>query len=797
MKFKILAIFVSLFSGLLCFSSATTPEQDIAALNTQTEVINQAKAIDADELLSQGNKAYLDRNYAQAKDSYLQAISIISKSPGSSTSDAQKKISNITQSLSNVYTAWSQELLNEAKENSDPAQIEKSIELCKEAKEMNPQCSELADRLIAYYSENKKVMDYQQSSSTVKLLPDNKEKLYSVDVLYEQGKTLFNKKMYNQAKDKFQELLLIDPYNTNAIEYIKQINIKITAAGDYKTQVTATERAAEIEWEKLSPIMSRTLSGERVDLIESDTSGRKDSVSAIQEKLNSIVIKNISFEGVPIDTAIAFLKSESQKEDPTGKGVNFFLRLESLTPPAPAVANAAPQGAQPTQREANAEGWNEGSANKEEPNIANQYQVTLVVENVSLGKAIYYICKASGLNYKINKYAVEIHSPNVQESNLDTEVLPVEKEVFLDMLPDNKEADMKQYFIERGVQFPEGTTCVYDPKISRLIIRNTPAEINNVKTVLDALEDTLPQVSIAAKFVEMRQKDFEELGFDWQFSRSDSNNPSWKKSNGGVPNNTIDRFADDTKGNPIGEKIPDKEFGFLYSSNGIDLGGTMHALNQNEKAEILSAPRVTTLSGQKATIRLTTDRFFPTSWTAPTITQTQVQSVTSQSSTVTTTIPATPTVSATTPTPLGIRLDVTPQVSSDNYTIDMVLEPQVLDLVGWTEYSYASSGGADTQVITDQPIKMPEISARVVQTQVRTYDNETVVLGGVYQDTTQSINDNVPILSDIPLVGRLFQSQIDAPDKTNLLIFTTVQLIRPDGTPLRPSRNAGLPTFRD
>lgn len=793
MKFKILAIFVSLYWGLLCFSAEITPDQDISVLNTQTEVINQAKAIDADELLSQGNKAYLERNYAQAKDSYLQAISIISKSPLASTSDTQKKISNITESLSNVYTAWSQELLNEAKENSDPNQIERSIELCKEAKEMNPQCSELADRLIAYYTENKKVMEYQQSSSTVKLLPGNKEKLYSVDVLYEQGKTLFNKKMYNQSKDKFQELLLIDPYNTNAIEYIKQINIKITAAGDYRTQVTATERAAEIEWEKLSPIMSRTLSGERVDLIESDTSGRKNSVSAIQGKLNSIFIKNISFEGVPIDTAIAFLKSESQKEDPTGKGVNFFLRLEPLVP-ATITPVTPPQGVGAQQTETTTEGWgNEGTANKEETNIANQYQVTLVLENIPLGKAIDYITKAAGLNYKVNKYAVEIFSPNVQESNLDTEVLPVEKEVFLDMLPDNKEAPMQQYFIERGVLFPEGTTCVYDPKISRLIIRNTPAEISKVKIVLAALEDTLPQVSIAAKFVEMRQKDFEELGFDWKFSRSGSDNPSWKDPE------QIDRFADDIKDNPIGQTIPDKEFGFLYSSNGIDVGTTMHALDQNEKAEILSVPRVTTLSGQKATIRLTTDRFFPTSWTAPTITTTQVQSATggATSPTLTTTIPATPEVSATTPTPLGIRLDVTPQVSSDNYTIDMVLEPQVLDLVGWTEYSYTSTGGTDTQVIADQPIKMPEISARVVQTQVRTYDNETVVLGGVYQDTTQSINDNVPILSDIPLFGRLFQSEIEAPDKTNLLIFTTVQLIRPDGTPLRPSRSAGLPTFRD
>lgn len=781
LKFNFFAILTGFCFGIICHSSEPVLSQDIADLNAQTEAINQAKAKSADDLLTLANEAYLNREYAQAKDLYLKAISLVSNSPGANTSLAQKKISNMTESLSNVYTAWSQELLQEAKQKSAPDEIDKSIELCKEAKDMNPHCSDLADKLIAYYTENKKVMQYNQSASTAKLLPGNKEKIYNVDVLYEQGKTLYSKKMYDQAKDKFKELLMIDPYNTNAIEYIKQINIKIASAGDYRTQVTATERSAELEWEKLSPIMSRTLSGERVDLIEDDTSKLKNSLTAIKEKLNSIIIKNISFEEVPIDTAIAFLKSESQKEDPTGKGVNFFLKLESLTPPVP-----PPQGDKTNQNNSNKEGWNDETSKETQENIANQYQVTLVLENISLGKAIDYITKSAGLNYKIGRYAVEIFSPHTQESNFDTEVLPVEKEVFLDIIKDNKETDMIQYFQERGVLFAENATCVYDPKISRLIIRNTPAEIDKVKFLLASLENTLPQVSIIAKFVEMQQKDFEELGFDWQFSRAENLNPSWNNGE----HEQINRFADD-KGVVDEAGIADKEFGLLYQSNGMSIEGTMHALAMNQRVEVLSSPRVTTLSGQKATIRLITDRYFPTSWDEPSVERTSSTSTTTQIIT-----PPAPDVSMENPTPIGIRFDVTPQVSSDNYTIDMILEPKVQDFVGWTEYQYDTSDSTDTS-IPDFVIKMPEISARTVQTQVRTYDNETVIMGGVYKDESKHINDSIPILGDIPLVGRLFQSEIDAPDKTNLLIFTTVQLIRPDGTPLRPSRNAGIPSFRD
>ena len=121
------------------------------------------------------------------------------------------------------------------------------------------------------------------------------------DILYEQGKTLYNKKFYNQAKDKFQELLLLDPCNVNAIEYIKKTNWEIIKAGDCRTKVTSTERKAEINWEGLSPIIPKTLSGDCVDLMEDQPIKKTDESSGIKEKLDKIIIKNINLEEVPID----------------------------------------------------------------------------------------------------------------------------------------------------------------------------------------------------------------------------------------------------------------------------------------------------------------------------------------------------------------------------------------------------------------------------------------------------------------------------------------------------------------
>jgi general secretion pathway protein D len=142
-------------------------------------------------------------------------------------------------------------------------------------------------------------------------------------------------------------------------------------------------------------------------------------------------------------------------------------------------------------------------------------------------------------------------------------------------------------------------------------------------------------------------------------------------------------------------------------------------------------------------------------------------------------------------------LTVLPIVSTDNYTIDLSLEPVVQDFDSWIDYSPAKKPVDLDPLNLYQGIKMPVITARTIQTSLRIFDGETVVMGGVFKDDTKKTNDSIPILGDIPLVGRLFQSEIEDAVKTNLLIFTTVQLIRPDGTPLRPSKYNGTPAFRE
>ena len=79
-------------------------------------------------------------------------------------------------------------------------------------------------------------------------------------------------------------------------------------------------------------------------------------------------------------------------------------------------------------------------------------------------------------------------------------------------------------------------------------------------------------------------------------------------------------------------------------------------------------------------------------------------------------------------------------------------------------------------------MRKPIIAERNITTKVTVNDGKTIVVGGVVDDTSNTIDDKIPILGDLPLVGRFFRSRYTDADKRHLLIFITCRLINPDGT---------------
>jgi general secretion pathway protein D len=209
----------------------------------------------------------------------------------------------------------------------------------------------------------------------------------------------------------------------------------------------------------------------------------------------------------------------------------------------------------------------------------------------------------------------------------------------------------------------------------------------------------------------------------------------------------------------------------------------IRAVSRMEGSDLLSAPRVTVMSGKSANIVVAQEFIYPTSYGEPTVTASTGGDDSGSSS-----------VALASGVPedfemrnLGVELTVTPTVEP-NDKINLALQPRVTEFEGYVSYggpNIAIGGGSTVQAPSGyfQPI----FSTRTVETEVTVFDGATVVLGGLTREEVQEYKEKIPVLGDIPLVGRLFRSEGETAQKRNLLIFVTANLISPGGSPAKQS----------
>src|SRR5204863_8009496 len=187
----------------------------------------------------------------------------------------------------------------------------------------------------------------------------------------------------------------------------------------------------------------------------------------------------------------------------------------------------------------------------------------------------------------------------------------------------------------------------------------------------------------------------------------------------------------------------------------------IRALNQKKGIDLLSAPRVTTKSGQRAVIEIVREFRYATQYTPP-----QVPSITGGGGgtgtvSISVVTPTTPQTFETRNT--GVTLEVEPVVGPDGVTIDLNLVPQVVEFEGFINYgspifginpnAAAALTGGGQVLLTNNVINQPIFSTRKVTTSVSVWDGQTVVLGGLMREDVQKTEDKTPLIGDIPVVG--------------------------------------------
>jgi len=674
----------------------------------------------------------------------------------------------------------------------------------------------------------------------------------------------YNTGRYNLAYKRYEQVLNIDPYNIAARKGEEKVNL---AKDNYAVEAYNHTRGnmmyqLDKAWE--TPV-KKFGQEDRIEIQNPKTDSR--GTQRISEKLNKIIIPKIEFKNATVREAIDFLKAKSRdldvtEPDPTRRGVNIVLKMDTAAAPASPAAAApglpgAEAGGLPVDPVVAATGTPAAAAPAASLGDAT---ITLSLSNVPLVEALNYVTKLANLKYKLDPYAVFVVPQSEPTDVLVTKEYKVPPGFISSSPGANAQVtglaaatkgsasdptrgtgsaiaardSAKDFLANSGVQFPPGSYANYFASSSRLVVKNTQENLDLVDTLVDIANQGGPvQVEIEAKFVEITQQNLKELSFDWLLGASSVPGTGGKIfSAGGTPGSSSPGVsANDwplsTAGlNPVTSGNRSGQAGI--SANAIDallfptrgataaapavlgLAGVMtdpqfqvvmRALNQKKGVDLLSSPRVTTKSGQRAIIEIIREFIYPTEFQPPEIDKNGGGGNNGNNPLNLGTTVQIPTVTPTTPTGFqtrntGVTMEVEPTVGPDGATIDLNLVPQVVEFEGFINYgspiktvnpsafnaALATVAGGDQSVtLTDNVINQPIFSTRKVTTSVSVWDGQTVVIGGLMREDVQKVEDKVPLLGDVPLVGRLFRSQIDQHLKRNLIIFVTAKLVNPAG----------------
>jgi general secretion pathway protein D len=399
-----------------------------------------------------------------------------------------------------------------------------------------------------------------------------------------------------------------------------------------------------------------------------------------------------------------------------------------------------------------------------------------------------------------------------------------------------------------GINFGAGASATLSAN-GVLLVTNTPSELDKIEQLVDSFIGKQPkQIKITTKFVEITQENNEELGFDWIISPFSIGTDMFGA--GGTIGNGLSRTGNDFTGPAVPGALPgqndvsnivtagNRSGDGAVSRNSIDavlnnpnrtaqnqnvapgimsLTGLfsdgevkmiMRGLSQRKGADLMTAPSITARSGQKATIEIIREFMYPEEYEAPQIPTSTGQNQNGgggggvigggggiQTFPVT---PANPTSFVTRNT--GVTLEVEPTITDNDFLIDLRFVPEIVEFEGFINYgSPITTGGTDALgnpvqiVLTENRIEMPVFSTRRVNSSLTIYDGYTVAVGGLMREDVQQVEDKVPILGDIPLIGRLFQSTAENRIKSNLIVFVTAQIIDATGRPLRGAEAESLP----
>jgi len=741
------------------------------------------------------------------------------------------------------------------------------------------------------------------SQAALDKVPEAYTNRINAATLVQDGRLYFEWGRLDEAEDKLNQALKLDPGNRNASYYMQLVmeqrfkNANAKAENARREQVLSLETAWEPAIKRDLPVPNPWA---RTNLVHT---GRGRQI--IYQKLETIRIDELSLDSIPLNQVIDQIDKTSKLRDPDKKGINFIINnnVDPVPQAAPTIdpatglpaAAAAPGG--------------------DVDITATSINLKPPLRDVSLRQALDAIIKVADrpIKYSVEEYAIVFSLRAPEPVALHTRWYRIDPNTFLQgmqgvsafdfgqsqgggggggrggggglggggqgqggqgggaeyvgvslagqrqggqggqqvaqvqpaqpgqvVIPgqggagvtyvtavtqtEQVNAIARQYFTTAGVDFTvPGKQLIFNDRLGQLMVRATLQDLDTIDQAVQVLNMAPPQVTIEAKFAEVTQTDDKALGFDWFLGNTLMRNGSIGGQAGSAPSygspagsgssaNPSGVFPGPLPRDPITGgfipspgTIPASASDNLLTSglrNSAPALGTLtgiltdpqfrvviRALEQRQGVNLMSAPKVTTLSARQAQIKTVRIQYIVTDLD---LSQTAgggggaVGGVATGAGGVGSTVQP-----LAEPFELGPVLDVVPYVSADGYTIQMTIIPTVKEFEGYDlqnaqlfaaqAQSVGGSGNNPVGNPLTQITPLPIFRLRQVVTSAIVWDGQTVVLGGLLLDQTTKMKDKVPFLGDMPYVGRLFRSESTSSKKTSLVIFVTPTIIDPAG----------------
>lgn len=775
--------------------------------SSDTEIIKRLQRIEnARKAEAEGDRLMADGDYEGAIIKYQEALSGIPNAPLTAGDRAR-----IISKFSNACVKQADKLGKMGKFDEAKSLLKRVL-----AEDVDPD-NVSAKTLLKRLDD----ADYYNPAMSAAHYKDTEE----VSRLFKEALGFYDLGQFNDAEASFNKVLAIDPHNIAARRGLEksehEIDNYLTPARDH-TRARMIRMVDEV-WETAVP---HAIHGPETNLKPETEKG-----AAILLKLRNTTLTRLSFEQASIDEVISYLRAKSVEldtVDPNKAGVNFILGTKGKTTPP----------------------------------------ITLDLRDVPMIVALDQICALAGLSYRVEAHTVVITSIDGNSTKLETRVFRVPPSFLSNggggasapvaaadpfatpgaggaavagtapTLPTAPNA--KTVLSSFGANFEAaGSDATFLPGSSRLIVKNNLQQLDFIERIIEDLGNKAPkQVNITTKFVEISQRNGEELGFDTLLGAFNIGRKTFgaggSPGNQGAPNVGDYPFVD-----PSGTTAPPTPTGAYPTTSGLRSGAraiatnavdgllangiqsgaaqlagpgilslagvfsdpqfqiVLRALSQKKGVDLMTAPSIVTKSGQRAKIEIIREFPYPTDFDPPQIPQnfgsgiavgtsnanTGVTSSSASGFPVTPTTPTTFTVRNT-----GVTMEVDPVIGEDGFSIDLTLAPEVVEFEGFINYGSPINAGATNALgvpttieLTSNRIEQPVFATRKINTSVTIWDGQTVGIGGLMREDVQMVEDKVPILGDIPFLGRLFKTKSEEHFKKNLMVYVSAILIDPSG----------------